>query len=95
MKRYTIIMLTMIFTLSSFAMDGKVSNSKSKAKKIKYTRAKKSNIKLTAADLAIIDKAIQGNFSNLTNDEKDKLAQFLSDFGANTAHEKESRTSNK
>ena len=35
MKRYMIIILTMIFTLSSFAMAGKVSNSKSKAKKIK------------------------------------------------------------
>ena len=33
MKRYMIIILTMIFTLSSFAMAGKVSNSKSKAKK--------------------------------------------------------------
>ena len=94
MKRHLIIALTLIFTLSNFAMAARVSG-KSNAKKIKFTRAKKSKVKLTAVDLALIDKAIEGNFSNLTNDEKDKLAEFLSDFGANAAHEKTSGGSNK
>ena len=95
MKRYMIIILTMILLFLVLQWLEKLVIVNQKLKNQVYTRAKKSNIKLTAADLAIIDKAIQGNFSNLTNDEKDKLAQFLSDFGANTAHEKGSRSSNK
>ena len=95
MKRYIIIALTLIFTLSSFSMAARVGVKKAGAKKIKFTRAKKSNVKLTAADIALIDKAIEGKFSNLSADEKEKIAEFLSDFGANAAHEKTSGSSNK
>ncbi len=95
MKRYIIITLTLIFTFSNFAMAARTMSKKGDSKKIKYTRAKKSKLKLNAADLALIDKAIEGNFANLTNDEKNRLAEFLSDFGGNTAHEKTSGNSNK
>ncbi len=83
MKRYMIIAVTLIFALSSFSLAAR-----STSKKVSYTKALKSNLKLNSNDIAIIDKAIQGRFSNLSKTEKDKLIAFLNDFKNNTSHDK-------
>ena len=88
MKKYIIIALTLIFALSSFSLAARLSQ------KASYTKSLKSKMKLNNGDIAIIDKAIQGRFANLTNSEKDKLIAFLNDFKNNTSHDK-SEGSNK
>ena len=90
MKKYIIIGLTLIFAFSSFSLAARLS------KKASYTKASKSALKLNSNDIAIIDKAIQGRFKNLTKSEKDKLIAFLNDFKNNASHDKsvESKSGN-
>ena len=85
MKKYVIIALTIVFALSSFSLAARSAN-----KKVDYTKTSKSKLKLSSTDIAIIDKAIQGRFSNLSKKEKDKLIAFLNDFKNNTSHAKSS-----
>ena len=80
MKKYIIIALTLIFAFSSFSLAARLSKNNS------YTKASKSTLKLNSNDIAIIDKAIEGRFKNLTKNEKDKLIAFLNDFKNNTSH---------
>ena len=87
MKKYMIIALTLVFALSSFSLAARAGN-----KTADYTKASKSSLKLSNADMAIIDKAIQGRFKNLSKNEKDKLIAFLNDFKNNTAHAKSSES---
>ncbi len=82
MKKYMIIALTLVFALSSFSLAARAAS-----KKVSYTKASKSSLKLSSGDIAIIDKAIQGRFSNLSKGEKDKLIAFLNDFKNNTSHD--------
>ena len=89
MKKYMIVALTLVFALSSFSLAAR-----STGKKVDYTKASKSALKLSGKDMAIIDKAIQGRFSGLSKKEKDKLIAFLNDFKNNTSHDK-SAESNK
>ena len=83
MKKYMIVALTLIFAVSSFSLAARAAS-----KKVSYTKASKSSLKLSSGDIAIIDKAIQGRFSNLSKNEKDKLIAFLNDFKSNTSHYK-------
>ena len=80
MKKYMIIAVTLMFTLSTFSLAARAT-----AKKVSYTKASKSTLKLSSSDVAIIDKAIQGRFSRLSKSEKDKLVAFLNDFKNNTS----------
>ena len=90
MKKYIIIALTLIFAFSSFSLAARLSQ------KTSYTKSSKSTLKLTINDIAIIDKAIEGRFANLSKNEKDKLIGFLNDFKTNTSHDKsvESKSGN-
>ena len=92
MKKYSIIAVTILFALSSviFARsEGKKSSKgKSSKGKISYTKSSKSKLKLTAADVALIDKAIDGKFAELSSSEKDELVKFLKDFKDNASKEK-------
>ena len=84
MKKYIIIGLTLIFAFSSFSLAARLS------KKASYTKASKSTLKLNSNDITIIDKAIEGRFTNLSKNEKDKLIAFLNDFKNNTSYDKSS-----
>ena len=83
MKKYMIIALVLVFALSSFSLAAR-----SAKKATKYTKSVKSKLKLSKDDIAIIDKAISGDFKGLTNAEKAKLVGFLNDFKDNTSHDK-------
>ena len=61
MKRYMIIALVLVFGFSSFSLAAKATK-----KATKYTKASKSKLKLDKDDIAIIDKAISGNFKGLS-----------------------------
>jgi hypothetical protein len=87
MKKYMIIAVTLMFTLSTFSLAARTT-----AKKVSYTKAKKSTLQLSSADVAIIDKAIQGRFSRLSNSDKDKLIAFLNDFKNNTSKDEKTNT---
>ena len=87
MKKYMVIAVTLIFTLSSFSLAARTP-----AKKVSYTKASKSALKLSSSDVAVIDKAIQGRFSRLSQSEKDKLIAFLNDFKNNTSKDKAANT---
>ena len=50
MKKYMIVALTLIFAVSSFSLAAR-----STAKKVSYTKAKKSTLQLSSADVAIIN----------------------------------------
>tara|TARA_Y100001970_G_C14201801_1_gene841537 strand:+ start:817 stop:1128 length:312 start_codon:yes stop_codon:yes gene_type:complete len=83
--------LTLAFVFSTFSMAG-ISSKKSlksaKSKKVAYTKASASKLKLSASDLAIIDKAIDNDFSKLSRSEIATLKKFLEDFKSNTAQDK-------
>ena len=87
MKKYMIIAVTLMFTLSTFSLAARTT-----AKKVSYTKAKKSTLQLSSADVAIIDKAIQGRFSGLSKSEKDKLIAFLNDFKNNTSKDEKTNS---
>ncbi len=73
----TLTLLVGIFTTSLIAGD--------------FNPPKKPKMTLSAADMSIIDNAIERNFENLSSKDKKKLKSFLMDYSYSVKSEKGER----
>jgi len=71
MKKYSIIMLAVIFIMSSLTIEARTASKK------KIKPSKNVEFKLNKSDVELIDKAIAGKFSNLSSKDKEKLIAIL------------------
>ncbi len=71
MKKYSIIMLALIFIMSSLTIEARTTSTK------RIKPSKSVEFKLEKSDVELIDKAIAGRFSNLSSKDKEKLIAIL------------------
>ncbi len=70
MKRYIIIAVALVFAFSSFSLAARTNKKSLKS-------SKSTTQKLSKSDIALVDKAIEKRFSNLSSKEKDRLIELL------------------